>query len=261
MNDIKTISYPCEGHNSCYQIEESSFWFRQRNKIIAHVVDKYSLSGTFADVGGGNGFVTSKLQGTIPHLDFILVEPGENGCKNATSRGVKKVFNKTLDDLVEFQILENVGLFDVLEHIKDDEGFLKSVRNKLPDGGKIFMTVPAYNCLWSSEDEFAGHFRRYDLKKIKILAEKADLKLEYANYFFAILTPLIFFLRVLPEKIKCRKQRRTVEQDHQISLSSKILEKILSFEISLLKKGFFFPFGASIVVCLSKKASFEKHQK
>jgi hypothetical protein len=32
------------------------------------------------------------------------------------------------------------------------------------NAGKIYITVPSYNFLWSLKDIYSGHFRRYTIK-------------------------------------------------------------------------------------------------
>ncbi|GHU52909.1 hypothetical protein FACS189496_3720 [Bacilli bacterium] len=55
LSDEKAVcSYPEEGNNQCFQIEDDSFWFKHRNKIIETVVNNYSQKNSvFFDVGGG----------------------------------------------------------------------------------------------------------------------------------------------------------------------------------------------------------------
>src|ERR1700751_5854874 len=59
---ISRISYPEDGNEACFTVEGSSFWFRHRNDCILHALKCYPPSGTFFDVGGGNGFVADALQ-------------------------------------------------------------------------------------------------------------------------------------------------------------------------------------------------------
>jgi len=47
-----------------------------------------------------------------------------------------------------------VCLFDVLEHVEEDLQTLSNVRALLGDGGRVLITVPAYQWLWSAHDEF-----------------------------------------------------------------------------------------------------------
>ena len=246
------ISYPESGNMSCYELENKSYWFRQRNHIISIIVQKRFKNGVFADVGGGNGYVCDKLEKQFPELSFILVEPGPDGCRNARQRGLKLVFNKTLKELSEYPYLENIGIFDVIEHIQDDNAFLKELYLKLKSGGKVFLTTPAYGFLWSKADENAGHFRRYTITDLKKKAEIVGFQIEYSSYFFATLLPLIFLFRVLPVKLGIIREDSTAAEDHAETVLSKWLEKILSCELFLLKHGIHLPFGASIIMCIKK---------
>jgi hypothetical protein len=56
------IDYPETGYDDCLQIEDNSFWFRHRNKIIAYAIKKYSADKSFVDIGGGNGFVYRMME-------------------------------------------------------------------------------------------------------------------------------------------------------------------------------------------------------
>jgi len=57
--DTENISYPSEGNDACFAVEENSFWFKHRNKCITSVVKCFppENNGTIFDIGGGNGFV------------------------------------------------------------------------------------------------------------------------------------------------------------------------------------------------------------
>ena len=56
----KEISYPADGSDTCFAIEDNSFWFQHRNKCITTLIDNYppKNNGEIFDIGGGNGFVT-----------------------------------------------------------------------------------------------------------------------------------------------------------------------------------------------------------
>ena len=71
------VSYPEDGNEKDFQIEENSFWFTHRNNCIIEAVKKYSHDNLFFDIGGGNGFVAEGLEknGT----PTILIEPGQSG--------------------------------------------------------------------------------------------------------------------------------------------------------------------------------------
>ena len=54
--NISKVSYPEDGNALCFQIEDNSPWFIQRNDLIKTLIIKHKLKGNFLDIGGGNGF-------------------------------------------------------------------------------------------------------------------------------------------------------------------------------------------------------------
>ena len=154
------MSYPSEGNETCYLIEDESFWFRHRNHCILECMRAYPPTGAVFDVGGGNGFVSLGMQNS--GYECVLVEPGVAGACNARDRGLADVICSTLEDAgFPAHSLPAIGIFDVVEHIEDEQRFLRHLRELLRPGGRIYVTAPAYRWLWSSDDDFSGHFRRY----------------------------------------------------------------------------------------------------
>ena len=65
-----------------------------------------------------------------------------------------------------------VCLFDVLEHIENDRETIKKISNILEINGYLFITVPAYQWLWSNHDISLMHKRRYNKKNIYKIISK-----------------------------------------------------------------------------------------
>lgn len=198
------ISYPAHANDLFFEIEESSYWYQHRNKIILEVLKRYPPAGAFFDIGGGNGFVAKGLQ--LAGFEVVLVEPGPQGALHAKQRGLQQVICSTLEDAgFREDSLPAVGCFDVIEHIQDDVSFLSQLRSCLKKEGRLYATVPAHRWLWSSEDVAAGHFRRHTIASMKRLLGQAGFELEYATYFFSHLVLPIFLLRTLPTAVGLRK--------------------------------------------------------
>lgn len=133
---------------------------------------------------------------------MVLVEPGLTGVRNALRRGIHQVVRATLEDAgVLAETLPAVGLFDVVEHIRDDSAFLTGINRLVVPGGRVYVTVPAYQWLWSGEDKLAGHSRRYTLPTLRRLLENAGYAVEFGTYSFSFLPLPIFFRRVLPYRM------------------------------------------------------------
>lgn len=67
---------------------------------------------------------------------------------------------------------------DVLEHIEDDAAAMLKLASLVSPSGALLVSVPMDPALWSSADEFSGHFRRYTRKSLASLAEGAGLRVE-----------------------------------------------------------------------------------
>ena len=171
-NSISKVSYPEDGNEKTFLLEENSFWFRHRNKVIIKAIKKYADGMHFFDIGGGNGYVAKGVQEN--NQDVTLVEPGIQGAQVAKKRGIKSVLCSTLDDAgFKPSSMETAGMFDVVEHVENDIDFLENIHGYLKESSRVFITVPAYNFLWSKEDVDAGHYRRYTLKSLKKVVTKA----------------------------------------------------------------------------------------
>ena len=246
------ISYPEEGNSTCFQLEDESFWFNHRNSVIVETLKKFPYpEGYLLDVGGGNGFVSSAIERS--GMSVVLVEPGEKGIQNAKKRGVSKLVCSSLEDMkIKDLSIPAIGLFDVLEHIENDNDFLAQIHKILIVGGRIYLTVPAYDILWSNEDIYAGHFRRYDLKKIKSMLQRAGFIIEYKTFFFSILPFPVFFFRSLPFRMgfsrKENFKKHVNDHSKKTGITGRILNSIWSWEIKKIKRGETIPFGGSCLV-------------
>lgn len=251
----RDISYPTEGNKIYFDIEETSFWFKHRNKCIATLVRKYSPNLLFFDIGGGNGFVSYGL--IQEGIQTVLVEPGIQGCLNAKRRGVKDIICSTLEDSGCYEnSLPSVGLFDVVEHIEKDSEFIQNIHFHMQVDGFIYLTVPSYSFLWSTEDELAGHYRRYSLQQIESLLKNNGFSIMYSSYFFSLLPLPILIKRTLLGKFKPRKTTsiHTVQKEHKNpnKLIDAIVNKLLKWEIRKISNGKKMNFGSSCILVAKK---------
>ena len=91
---------------------------------------------------------------------------------------------------------DSIYLLDVLEHIDDQVAILKSAQNYLTPSGKILVTVPAFEFLWSPHDDFVHHVRRYTKAGLKKVLEDSGYRVERISYFNSILFPLALIQRL-----------------------------------------------------------------
>ncbi|MCP4008707.1 MAG: class I SAM-dependent methyltransferase [Proteobacteria bacterium] len=253
-SDNQHISYPSDGNESCFAVEDHSFWFRHRNNCITSIISAYPPEGTetIFDIGGGNGFVSFGLENA--GFNVAMVEPGRTGATNAKRRGLKNVICATTDTAkFNAHSLPAVGLFDVIEHIEDDLSFLQSIGSLIKKGGRLYVTVPSYMSLWSADDVSAGHYRRYTVEGISSVLKSAGFEIEFSSYFFRFLPVPIYLLRTLPYKAGLSKkegQPKKANRDHAVNggFTNKILNSLLQAEIKNIDNKRTMRFGGSCLI-------------
>lgn len=249
------LSYPKEGYDNCFELEENSFWFRHRNNCLVSVIKKYSPHNLFFDIGGGNGFVSKAIDNA--QISVVLVEPGKAGVLNAKKRDLKNIVCGTLNDLNGLiGRVDAIGAFDVIEHIEDDNKFVKEIHTMLKNEGFFFVTVPAFQFLWSNEDRDAGHFKRYSQRNILKLLRENGFELIYSTYFFSFLLIPLFIVRTLPSKLGIRRKSKTQtqrEHNQNNGFIGKVFDLIWNWELGRIQRQKSIPFGTSCLIVARKK--------
>jgi SAM-dependent methyltransferase len=245
------VSFPPEGYDRSFAVEDNSFWFRHRNACICEVVGRHAPAGPIFDVGGGNGAVAAALEKA--GFATVLVEPGLPGAVNARRRGLPAVVCATVEGAgFRPHSLTAAGLFDVLEHIEDDAGFLKTLHGLLIPGGRLYLTVPAYQALWSIDDVHAGHFRRYTLAGLKSVLDGAGFDVDYRSYMFWFLPAAVFAFRTVPTWLgkRAMPELETTRQEHAPppGWKGRLLDWLLGLEQRRIARGLAVPLGGSCLL-------------
>lgn len=80
-----------------------------------------------------------------------LIEPSAEACRHAAHRGISKVYCGVIDkDNTADGSIEQMMLLDVLEHIEDDEEFLRLLCQKAARGGYF---INDGSCLYVSMEQ------------------------------------------------------------------------------------------------------------
>lgn len=140
---------------------------------------------------------------------------------------------------------------DFLEHVENDKQVFNWMVEHLKDDGLLFLTVPAYQFLFSYHDVSLGHYRRYRLKQLVALNENRLLLLK-KGYFNFLLFPLVVASRMLERM----KPSRVKGQEKQSSTVHPYLERlffhILKTEANFIRKYPLFPFGLTAFALFRK---------
>lgn len=246
--EARAVSYPDAARKHLFDLEDESYWFRHRNRCLVEVIRRFHAGGTVWDVGGGNGVVAAALERA--GVAVTLVEPGAEGVRFARLRGVSNAVEARFEDLEQPPgSLPAVALCDVLEHIADDGGFLALIRRRLVPGGRLFLTVPALPLLWSANDVYSGHFRRYTAGTLRQELHRAGFRVEYVTYFFRVLVVPVLLLRALPSRLGLRRLRPAVTQREHVpgSCLRGWLDRALDREAEAIRRSAVLGLGTSLL--------------
>ena len=233
------VSYPEEQRDVYFQIEDESYWFHHRNKCIIEALNHHPPQGAFFDIGGGNGYVSRAIEEA--GFDTVLIESSPVAISHAHQRNLKQLICSTFNDAgFNDRCLPAVGLFDVLEHVREDMQFLQDIRLKMIPGGLLYITVPAYSSLWSEEDVRAGHIRRYTRGALLRRLVNAGFSPLYSTQFFTVLPIPIFLFRSIPAYLGLNSRggsARTLRQNHSEGSPplGTILNRIWNWELKQIR--------------------------
>ena len=238
-------------YSKMLEVENHHWWFVARREIISKVVSQIKLKkdAKIVDMGCANGDNLKMLSqyGTVTALESM-----HDACLKAKNRNICDVFEDNLPNNIPHKINKDnnlIVMLDVLEHIEKDEEYLSELKNWIKDSGKLLITVPAYQFLWSKHDELHHHKRRYTSRQLKKILGNNGWEVKYISYFNFFLFPVALIER-LKQKIFPSKV------DTGLKMPNLFLNNILK-NIFRLEKYFIgklsFPFGLSIILLATMK--------
>jgi SAM-dependent methyltransferase len=227
-------------------VEERSFWFRARNRLIVSTVRRhFPAAGSFLEIGCGSGIVLAALRKVMPELRLVGVELYEEGLEIARRRlpdaELLELDARELSFEDEFDV---VGAFDVIEHIDEDELVLERMLRAARPGGGLLVLVPQHPWLWSEHDRVMEHRRRYTRRELVGKAERAGIQVVEVTSFVSSLLPAMAGSRMLD---RVRKRTDPIARLEGGPLN-RVFERVLDGERRLIERGVSLPFGGSLML-------------
>lgn len=230
--------------------EAVHWWHTGRRRIIASELRRLDLpaDAELVEVGAGSG---GNLQMLSEFGSIGACEMDARARASANEKGLCVVQNGYLPDGLPFAnaSADLVGIFDVLEHVEQDERALQSLSDVLKPGGRLVLTVPAYQWLWSRHDEYLHHFRRYSKRSLKDRLDGAGFRVKRVTYFNSFLLPVAVAVRVLNLR---GRDGRSLGGRTPPAVVNGALKQILQLEASLLRM-FDLPAGLSLLAVAEKR--------
>lgn len=173
------------------------FWIRRRFEVFQKLADALPMRGRIAEFGCGHGLLLQQMaQGYGVAIDgYDLNEPALKLADTPSQRLFHYNIHDRASDLRELYDL--IFLFDIIEHLEDDRGFMESVFYHVRPGGWIAINVPANQSLYSKYDKVIGHQRRYDMEMLRELARHTGFTVKAWSYWGFSLIPLLLLRQKL----------------------------------------------------------------
>ncbi len=225
-------------------LEQGSFWFRSRNQLILWALRTYfPQAQSFFEVGCGTGFVLSGIGAANPGIRLVGSEVFTKGLRFAARRlPAAELMQMDARDIPFVDEFDVIGIFDVLEHIEEDERVLGQIFQALRPGGGLLITVPQHMFLWSAVDEAACHVRRYAAADLRAKVEGAGFQVLRSTSFVSLLLPALLLSRLKGHV--CKKAESTCELTLPKTWDT-FLSRIMACELILIRQGVNFPYGGS----------------
>ena len=135
---------------------------------------------TILEVGAGLGEFAEQFD-DVDRLVLTDVDPGAVDLMARRFAGRPEVQTRTLALGVAPELdepVDSVVAINVLEHIEDDAGALRSLATAVKPGGSIVLWVPGYQQLYGEFDRKVGHVRRYTPSTLASAVRRAGLDVE-----------------------------------------------------------------------------------
>ena len=254
-------------YKNYYHLERNHWWFVVRLEILGQELQKIiSLENNptikILNIGIATGKTSEMLSefGEVTSLEYDRV------CAEFVRQklGIEVIEGSILELPFEDNYFDFVCAFDVIEHVEDDKKAVSEMNRVCKSKGKICITVPAFQNLWSHHDEINHHFRRYKMKEIENLfnLQSEELNQNYSfeilrkTYFnFFLFIPIWLFRRVISFFLQSRI-RTGSGSDFEVYKSNYLLDSILkrvfSLEKKLFRRNISFPFGVSLLFFVRK---------
>lgn len=217
------------------------WWYTARSSLLeAALGDHLGSPARLLDVGSADGPSVTWMRGD----QHVAVDLDPRGLR--PGRGVQA---SALLLPFRSDSFDSVAAFDVVEHCDPEAQALAELCRVLRPGGRMLLSVPAYQWAWSDHDVRAGHHRRYTRPRLLRAVRQAGLDVRRCSHGFAGVFPAFAAERAL------RRVRRPSAEDSTLPQPSAAAERLLlglcRAESRWLRQRDL-PFGSSIFLAAEK---------
>jgi 2-polyprenyl-3-methyl-5-hydroxy-6-metoxy-1,4-benzoquinol methylase len=241
-------------YDNINQVETTHWWYKARREIIFDWVKRTTVidrNHQVLDIGCGTGFNITYLH-QLGYNQVAGLDVSPDALAYCRSHQLKELLCGNAEKLpIQPHSYDIILTLDMLEHLPDDRSALSEIFRVLKPGGSLFIFVPAFQFLWSFQDEISHHQRRYTAKELREKILQAGFELSKLTYVNSLLFPIVWLgrtlLRAFPKYFKI-----TSESQMNPEWMNGLLQRIFLIELPLLRF-INLPLGVSIL-CVCKKS-------
>lgn len=247
-----------EEYERMYRFEDTYWWFVARRHLITSLLDGWYVrdgQSEILDIGCGTGAMLDELApfGHVTGADFApeaLAFCRQRGSHYPLTRADVRRLPFASDSF------DVVTAMDIIEHIDNDKAASAEIFRVLRPGGRLFVTVPAFQSLWSEHDEALHHYRRYTVPHLKDLFQRVGFAVPKMSYTVTSLFPLIWTYRQISNQLP-RRRAKGEKKANLVNFSQPVNAALLALSEweSALVRRMNLPFGVTVVCVAEKKAS------
>ena len=244
--EVSIVGFSGEDAGAMAAAHDRHFWLRHRTGLVLWAVRRFAGTPRRGlNIGCSGG---AMMQALARHWPGLVMEGADispdalavAACLNSDAR----LHHGDAACLAFDGAYDLLGLFDVLEHISDDNAALAGAARALAPGGHIFVTVPQHRFLWSHLDELVGHQRRYRASDLAGQLLCCGLEIRAILSYGALLLPLAAVARFA--------YRDAANVADILRLGGLANGAFHIVEHALIRAGVRFPFGDSILAVARK---------
>ncbi len=180
---------------------QSHWYYISKGRAIRALIGDRHFARVL-DVGAGSGVFSRQLTVEGVADRAVCVDPNYTQAQMRTASTGRVSFVRGVTETDASLVL----MIDVIEHVDDDVALVSNYARMAPEGARFVISVPAFNFLWSSHDDFLDHRRRYTLDTLQKTVVAAGLQPLSLRYFFGALFPAVAALRLADRALRGDKE-------------------------------------------------------
>lgn len=223
---------------------DQHWYYYAKARAMTQLLGKQTFK-KILDVGAGSGFFSRHLLRHTDSTEAWCIDTSYKVDSNEKIANKSVYFRRSVNAIDADLVL----LMDVLEHVDDDVALLREYVDKVANGTRFLITVPAFQFLWSGHDDFLEHKRRYTLSQLEGVIEKSGLKVKKRFYYFFVVFPIAASIRLI-QKIKPKKNLPKSQLSKHNPIVNAIFKLLCVMELPFMR---FNRTAGLTVFCLAEK--------